>query len=77
MTPSDANVQPVKVLRDNDSHWYVIPTVKYERWIELVHMVSKASTEEQEQRVYDKFEEEFGKYRTGGDLNNIQLFAQI
>lgn len=76
MTPSDASYQPVKVLQDESSHWYVIPITKYERWLELQNQIDAAGNPWKEQ-LYMDFEVEFNKYRTGGDLNNIQLFAQL
>lgn len=63
-------LQKVVAVRDNDAHWYVIPLSKHEEFNNLLR-------EAEENDDYYKFEDEFSNYRTGGDLNNIQLYAEI
>lgn len=63
-------LQKVVAVRDNDAHWYVIPLSKHEEFNNLLR-------EAEENDDYYKFEDEFSNYRTGGDLNNIQLYADI
>ena len=62
-------LRKVKAVQDDSCHWYVLP-------IELVDDFYKELSDE---FLVDSglFDERFGKYRTGGDLNNIQLFAEI
>jgi len=63
-------LQKVVAIRDYESHWYVIPNAMHEQFNNLLR--EGAETDD-----YDKFEELFSHYRTGGDLNNIQLYAEI
>lgn len=59
----------VYAVQDDSSHWYVIP-------FELKDLFF-AELENGEQDEWDHFEELFSQYRTGGDLNNIELYAII
>ncbi len=65
-----SNLQKVVAIQDNDSHWYVIPDFKRGMFR---HLLSLAETKDD----YDEFEDAFSQYRTGGDLNNTQLYAEI
>jgi len=56
----------VAVVSDEDGHWYVIPHSSTEQFHEML-----ANGEEDE---WSAFEENFGDYRTGGDINNIKLY---
>ncbi len=62
-------MQEVKAIQDNDGHWYVIPN----------DLLSDFLKDEQDESLIDsgKFDDKYGKYRTGGDLNLIQLYAQL
>lgn len=62
-------LEKVKVIKDDSGHWYVIP----ESFLEAF------GKEDEDEDFIDtgKFDEKYGKYRTGGDLNNIQLYAEI
>lgn len=62
-------MRPVKVIQDDDCHWYVIPADMAQTFYELL--------EAGEQDEYVKFNDTFGEYRTGGDLNLIQLYAVL
>lgn len=64
------SIQKVIALQDGDSHWYVIPADQLESFRVIEEECDKIDD-------YEKFEESFGKYRTGGDLNIIQLYAEI
>ncbi len=68
-------LKKVKVVQDESSHWYVIPVELYQNFKSLV-----------EKSVYDndigydaqeEFEEKFEKYRTNGDVNKVQLWAEV
>ena len=71
-------MKKVYCTRDDSGHWYVIPDELKDRFSKFMNDISNLDDDTVE--YYDtvnKFEEEFGKYRTGGDLNNIQLYAKI
>jgi hypothetical protein len=60
------SLQKVHAIKDDDGHWYVIPT---EMIVEFHNLLNDG------ERTEDEFIEKFNRYRTGGDLNNIQLYA--
>ncbi len=66
---SDSKIQKVKALKDESGHWYVIPN----------DLVSSFMKDEQDEDFVDsgEFDNKYGKYRTGGDLNLVQLYAVI
>jgi len=59
----------VIAIQDNDCHWFVIPKDKKNEFI--TDMMNEDLTNSGE------FDELWGKYRTGGDLNSVQLYAEI
>lgn len=65
-------LQKVVCTQDESGHWYVIPSELDDKFNELL---------ERSEYEWDIIEEEFcdlfNKYRTGGDLNLIQLYAEI
>jgi hypothetical protein len=62
-------MEKVKAITDDSGHWYVIPN-------DLLNEFRK--DEEDEDFVYSgEFDKKYGKYSTGGDLNCIQLYADI
>lgn len=61
-------LQKVVALKDNDFHWYVIPSGMEEEFHKLLEGGIKTE---------DEFIEKFSEYMTGGDLNLIQLYAEI
>jgi len=66
----------VVAVRDDSSHWYVIPLEMKEEFFKLQE---KLRSDDYPNRYddEDEFIEKFSKYMTGGDLNNIQLYADI
>lgn len=62
-------LQEVKAVQDDSGHWYVIPN----------GLLESFRKDEQNEDFVDsgKFDEKYGKYMTGGDLNLIQLYAEI
>lgn len=60
----------VVAVQDDSGHWYVIPSEKLYMFNELM----ESAREEDE---FESFDLEFSKYMTGGDLNLIQLYAEI
>ena len=61
--------QPIKVkaIQDNSYHWYVVPNELYDEFL----------IDEQNEDMIDsgEFDAKWGEYRTGGDLNLIQLYT--
>lgn len=62
-------LKKVVAVKDNDGHWYVIPAEMKDQF--------SAELEKGEEDEYETFNEKFGDYSTGGDLNLIQLYAEI
>lgn len=62
-------LQKAKVITDESSHWYVIPN----------DLLQEFRQDESNEDMIDsgQFDEKWGKYRTGGDLNCIQLWAEL
>lgn len=62
-------LQKVYATKDESGHWYIIP-------LELKHEFFGDETDE---KMIDSgdFDFKWGKYRTGGDLNLKQLYAEI
>jgi hypothetical protein len=60
-------MRKVKVIQDQDSHWYVIPN-------ELVDNFIKDALDD---AMIDsgEFDAKWGEHKTGGDANNIQLYT--
>lgn len=61
-------MKKVKVVQDDSGHWYVIPA---EMLIEFVGLLEGGEETE------DEFIEKFSGYMTGGDINLIDLYADI
>ena len=59
----------VVAIQDQDSHWYVIPADMQETFRSL--------EEEGEADEWEKFNDVFSQYRTGGGLNLVELWAKI
>ena len=66
---SIGQLQKVKVVQDESCHWYVIPENIYSEFCKDV----------QDESMIDSglFDDKYDQYRTGGDLNNIQLYAYL
>ncbi len=62
-------LRKVKAISDESGDWYVIPNELFESFLE----------DEQNEDFVDsgEFDNKYGKYRTGGDLNLVQLYANI
>ena len=62
-------IQKVKVTRDESGHWYVLPDDIYDEFVK---------DEENEDMIDSgKFDDKYEKYRTGGGINLVQLYAEI
>ena len=64
---TECGLQPVKCVQDNDGHWYVIPNYKLEAF--------NRDLENEIMAELGHFDEAYGIYRTGGDLNLLLLFT--
>jgi len=64
------SLQKVNAVTDNDGHWYIIPN-------DLVEDFWNGVDSCEDDDDYESFEDKFGKYQTGGDLNLVQLWAEI
>ena len=65
-------LQKVIAVQDDSGHWYIIPA---ELESEFNRMVDCADDDDYE--AQEKFMEKFDQYRTGGDLNSTQLYADL
>lgn len=62
-------LKKVKAIQDESGHWYVIPD-------ELIDDFLK---DEMNEEMIDsgKFDDKWGNYMTGGNLNLVQLYANV
>jgi hypothetical protein len=62
------NFKKVKAITDDDGHWYIIPN----------ELDSEFYKDLQNEDMIDSgdFDDKYGQYRTGGDLNLIQLYIK-
>ena len=62
-------MQKVIATQDESGHWYVIPQ----------GVIGEYYRDEENDDMIDSgaFDDKWSKYRTGGDLNLIQLYANI
>lgn len=63
---------PVKAV-EHDGDWFLIPNEKYQDFLKLTE---ELTSDEENHELQEEFETKFGSYRTGGDLNLVQLFIQ-
>lgn len=64
-------MKKVKAVKDYSGHWYVIPN---ELVAEFYSLCSKCYNGNEDS--CSEVDNKFGGYRTGGDLNNIQLYIE-
>lgn len=62
-------MQPVAAVQDDSCHWYVIPAAGQKDFYK--------DCEDEEMADDGRFDNKWGQYRTGGDLNLVQLYAEI
>lgn len=56
-----------------DGDWYVIPSLMHD----LFNTLSEKAAIWDNYDAQEEFNVQFSQYATGGDLNNIQLYAEI
>jgi hypothetical protein len=61
-------MKKVKAVEDNDGHWYLIPNELYNDFFKDMH--------DDELCDSGRFDEKYRIYRTGGNLNLIQLYIE-
>ncbi len=61
-------MKKVKAVKDDSSHWFIIPNDLYENFLKDIDNEDMIDNGE--------FDNKYGKYRTGGDLNLIQLYIE-
>ncbi len=62
-------MEKVKAIQDESGHWYVIPN----------DLLDEFADDEENESMVDsgEFDKKWGKYRTGGCLNLVQLYAKL
>ena len=62
-------LKKVKAIKDESGHWYVVPN----------EFIDDFLKDEMNKDMIDsgKFDDKWGIYMTGGDLNLVQLYADI
>ena len=66
---SNNDIVKVKAVQDDSSHWYVIPNSLFSDFNRDVENEAMCDSGE--------FGNKYGQYMTGGDLNQIQLYAKF
>lgn len=61
-------MKKVKAVQDDSCHWYLIPNDLLEEFDKDNQNESMADSGE--------FDTKYGQYRTGGSLNNVQLYIE-
>lgn len=61
----------VQALKDDSSHWYIVPNDEVDEFKSLLDKAEQGDFEAE-----DEFISKFSKYMTGGDLNNVQLYIK-
>jgi hypothetical protein len=59
----------VSALQDDSSHWYVLPYGLTEQFMRDV--------EDEDMADSGEFDKIYGAYRTGGGINNVELYGEI
>lgn len=62
-------MEKVYAVQDDSGHWYIIP---FEMKDDFFKMLNEGEPDE-----WDLFTEKYSKYMTGGDLNLVQLYAEL
>lgn len=71
------NLKKVVAVKDNDSHWYVIPAEMKDKFFELLEKSEYTETGNDWEQFEEEFIDTFTPYETGGDLNNVELYAAV
>lgn len=62
-------MEPIHAVTDDSGHWYVIP----------LRLAGDFYEDSENEDFCDsgEFDKKYGEYMTGGDLNLIQLYAEL
>lgn len=63
------SLRKVKVIADDGGHWFVIPEELYSSFYD--DLIDEDFVDS------GGFDTKYGQYMTGGDLNNVQLYANV
>ena len=69
------SVLDVKILK-RDGDWFIVPNELMEEWNEYTEILDREDESAEWYDACDRFEKYFGHMRTGGDLNNVQLYMK-
>lgn len=70
-------MKAVKAVQDDNGHWYLIPNeLKDEFNTLLEELCSEDNDFDDYDNLSEKFDDLFSEYRTGGDLNLVQLYIE-
>lgn len=61
-------------MSDDASHKYLVPNELAQEFTERMNKMYEDGFEDQD--LIDEFEKKFGQYRTGGSVNNVQLYIE-
>jgi hypothetical protein len=61
-------MEKVKALKDDSGHWHLVPNDEVKQF--------QKDLENEEMADSGEFDNKYGKYRTGGDLNLVQLYIE-
>jgi hypothetical protein len=59
----------VSAVQDDSSHWYIIPSELKKQFYKDLDNLSNDTCND--------FDEKYSQYMTGGDINLVQLYAEI
>ena len=68
-------MKKVKAVTDYDGHWYVIPNDLFKEFLEDLKNFDGDDFEDYIDS--GEFDNKYFQYRTGGDLNLTQLYADV
>jgi hypothetical protein len=67
-------MKAIRALEDGDGHWYLVPNELSSKFSELSNKIDEDG--EDFFPALEEFEKLFNEFRTGGDLNNTQLYIE-
>lgn len=66
-------MQAVRALQDDSGHWYLIPNGWENTFNSMLENCYDGDFDDYDDS-FEEFDKLFGQYRTGGDLNLVQLY---
>lgn len=68
-------MQAVKPI-EFETDWYIIPNDKYQEFLQLISSWYDFQEGDIKYDIEEEIENKFGQYKTGGDLNLVQLYIE-